>query len=172
MSENEPQHHERMKRLTDAYERMLEHVSSAIDKAGHETLPTLKRLLADAREAAVEFGEITREEAEKVSHWVHRDVEHAAEFQQRTGNELRDWLRFDIEQVEARFMDWFALATDTSRVVLGQWAERASHYHTGEITGPGRLTCENCGAHVTLRAAGPVPHCPQCDGTEFQREEP
>ena len=87
-------------RMVNAYERMLESVDEFLEKAEKSTLPTLKHGLEVAREKAVEMNELTREEAEKVSGYVERDLKDAAHFLVQTGDEFRDWLKFDVQLIE------------------------------------------------------------------------
>jgi hypothetical protein len=161
-----------VERLVDAYENMLERVDEMLGRAEKNALPTLKRSIEHAREKAVEMNELTREEAEKVAAYVERDMKDAAHFLTRTGEEFRDWFRFDIQLIENRLMEMFATVADRTRVELESLAERAreaSLYHTGEITGPGTLVCTKCGKELHFHKAGHIPPCPKCHATEYQR---
>lgn len=42
-------------------------------------------------------------------------------------------------------------------------------YHTGELTGPGVLLCNQCGERLHFTRAGRIPPCPKCGGSEFHR---
>jgi LPS O-antigen subunit length determinant protein (WzzB/FepE family) len=159
-------------RLVSAYEQMLERVHDAVEKAEAQ-VPTLKQNLGLAREKAVELGELTREEADKVATYIERDMHDAAVYLAETGQQLRDWWRFDLQQVEERVLDMFAKVADQTSVQLRELKEdlqRAEHYHTGEVTGPGTLTCRWCGKQMHFSKPGRIPPCPGCHGTEFRRE--
>ena len=159
-------------RLVDAYERMLERVDGMLDKAEKQTIPTLKKSLEQARDKAVELNELTREEAERVSAYVERDMKDAAEFLSQTGVEFRNWLRFDLQLIESRMLEMFANVADRTRLELGKLADnarRASLYHTGEVTGPGTLVCTGCGKALHFHKAGHIPPCGVCRGTVFKR---
>lgn len=161
-----------VERLVTAYETMLERVDELLDKAEKTALPTLRKTIEQAEEKAVELGELTREEAAKISSYVERDMEDAAEYIVETGEELRSWFQFDLELVESRIRDLFAKVADQTSLQLRELADRArqaSLYHTGEITGPGTLSCMACGKHLHFHKTGHIPPCPECRATEFQR---
>lgn len=159
-------------RMTDAYERMLERVDGLLEVAEKSTLPTLRRALEQAREKAVELNELTREEAEKLTEYVERDMKDAAHFLLETGSEFRQWWQFDVQMIEQRMMEMFANVADKTRLELERLADQAreaSLYHTGEVTGPGTLLCNGCGKELHFHQAGRIPPCPGCHGTGFKR---
>ncbi len=160
-------------KLVDAYNRMLEQARHAGEQAEREVRPVLAHLLESAKEKAVELGELTRDEAEKVGAWVRRDIEDAADYLKSSeAGELVDWLKFDIQLVEDRLLELFTSVADQTRlelIRLKQAAERASEYHTGEVTGIGALQCTGCDKILHFHATGHIPPCPKCRGTRFIR---
>jgi hypothetical protein len=61
---------------------------------------------------------------------------------------------------------------DQTSVQLQQWSERArqaSLYQAGQITGPGTLICDRCGAETRFTRAGRIPACAECGGLGFRR---
>jgi hypothetical protein len=160
-------------RLVTAYNRMLEQVRHAGEVAEKEVRPALAHLLETAKDKAVELGELTREEAEKVAAWIRRDVGDAADYLRHSeAGELVDWLKFDIRLVEERLLELFTSVADQTRlelIRLKQAAERSTEYHTGEVTGIGALACVGCGKVLHFHATGHIPPCPKCHGTRFVR---
>ncbi|MCP3671876.1 MAG: zinc ribbon-containing protein [Gammaproteobacteria bacterium] len=159
-------------RMVVAYENMLQRVDDLLQKAEKTAIPTLKKSLEHAREKAVELDELTREEAEKIASYVERDLHDAAGFLHQTGEEFRDWARFDLKLIEGRILDMFASVADKTRLELGRFAEQAreaTFYHTGEITGPGTLVCGECGKELHFHKTGHIPPCSGCHGTKFAR---
>ena len=160
-------------RLVAAYESMLERVHDAADTAEQKSVPWLREALANAREKAVELEELTREEAEKVSRYVERDLQDAASYIAETGQEFRDWLSFDWQLMQNRMLDMFAGMADQTSLALKGFAEQArqaSLYRTGEITAPGVLECTDCGEELHFETTGHIPPCPKCHATSFQRK--
>lgn len=160
-------------RMVAAYEAMLERVHEAADSAESKTVPWLRETLANARERAVELEELTREEAERVSKYVERDLHEAASFIAETGQEFRDWASFDWQLMQNRMLELFAGMADQTSDALRQFAEQArdaSVYRTGDITAPGQFECVACGAVLKLPKTGHLPPCAKCQGTGFRRK--
>jgi hypothetical protein len=160
-------------RLVAAYEAMLQRVHEAADTAESKTVPWLRETLANARERAVELEELTREEAERVSDYVERDLHDAATFIADSGQEFRDWVSFDWQLMQNRMLEMFAGMADQTSLALRQFAEQArdaSLYRTGDITAPGQFECVACGELLKLRKTGHLPPCPKCQGTGFRRK--
>ncbi|MCG8045558.1 MAG: zinc ribbon-containing protein [Candidatus Thiodiazotropha endolucinida] len=159
-------------RLASAYDKMLNEVHKAAQSARENTLPGIKEYLADAREKLIELGELSREEAEKVSGYIERDMKDAANYLLETGEQLSAWWRFDVQQVENRLFEMFTGVADQTKLELAKLAERASRsslYHTGEVTGPGTLVCTSCNKEMHFKKTGHIPPCSGCKGTEFKR---
>lgn len=159
-------------RLEQAYETMLKRVGEYAEHAGQETLPKVHQAIDKAKEMAVELGELSREEAERISEYVERDTRDAAAWLMETGEEFREWLSFDWQLVESQLFDWFARVADQTSVQLRNIAENARHmddYRTGEITGPGTLVCTSCGKAMHFKKTGHIPPCPSCHATQFKR---
>lgn len=167
MSPTDPQHPDHH---VSAYERMLERVKALLDQS-KEVGPTLTHALEQARDKAVELGELTREEAEKIGDYLRRDLEEAGRYLNDTGRELRDWARIDLLLAENRLFDLFSQVADQTKVELSRLALEAQvrGWHTGQVTMMGRLRCIRCGAEIELHETKRIPACPQCHGNDFQR---
>ena len=161
------------KKLVTAYNQMMARIKTALEDTEQQAGPVLHKALDKAKAIAVELGELTREEAENVASYIQRDIHDAAEHLLETGQELGQWLRFDIHLIEQRLFEMFASVADQTRIELTSLAERAKaahHYHTGEITGPGTLACLSCQQIIHFHATGHIPPCPKCHATIFCRQ--
>ncbi len=161
-------------RLVDAYDEMLKRTRDGIEQA-QEATPKLRHMLEQVRDNMVELGELSREEAAKIADYVERDVEDAAHWLVDTGEDLRDWWRFDLALIEQRMLDAFTSVADQTSLQLRQWAERAhqaSLYQAGQITGPGTLVCDKCGAETHFTRSGRIPACAECGNLTFRRPPP
>ena len=155
-------------RLIDAYNQMMERVREVMGQEAQ----ALREAVDHAEEKAVELGELTREEAERVGDYLIRDVHDAGEYLANSGEELREWFRFDMEKVEAQVLTLFAEVADKTTVELAALAERArraGERRTGQVTGIGTLKCTACGELLHFEKTGHIPPCPKCHGTSYRR---
>lgn len=164
----------REERLIHGYNRMMERVRATLEKLGEHTTPRLREAIEQAKDKAVELGELTREEAERVGEYLRRDIQSAANFMaSREAQELRDWLRIDVQLIEQSLLDMFLSVADQTKLDMLKFQEQleeASEYHTGEVTGPGALACLNCGEILHFHKTSHIPPCPKCHGTVFTRD--
>ena len=164
-------------RFVQAYNQMLERVRHGLDGLAKDTTgeeSAFHRVLSNAVEKAVELGELTREEADRIADYLVRDLKDASRFMADTGEEFRNWLRFDVDLVEDRMLDLFSRIADKTRLqqlFLFRDLERMSEYHTGEITGIGTLRCRQCGELLHFHHTGRIPPCPKCHATLYSRVE-
>jgi hypothetical protein len=159
----------------NAYDKMMARVKTALEEAEESTLPAVTGYIDKAKETAVEVGELTREEAEKVAYYLRRDMEDAGRHLAETGHELGDWLRFDVQLVEDRLLEMLSLVADRTRLEMLQFehdVEEGLAWHAGEITGPGTLACDACGAEIRFNATSGIPACPNCGHTIYHRPPP
>lgn len=153
--------------LVEAYRRMLERLNE-LNAKEQEVFQRLQNSLDHVVDQAVELDEITREEANIVAGYLKRDLQDAGQHLAETGQELNAWLRFDTQLLEQQMLDWFAQAADNTRMYWLEW-EKSQKYYTGEVTGPGTLQCEQCGAQLQFHAPAMIANCPDCDGEVFSR---
>ncbi|MCF6235074.1 MAG: zinc ribbon-containing protein [Gammaproteobacteria bacterium] len=159
-------------KLVHAYNRMLERVKALIDQAEKETSPAVQKALQAAREKAVELGEVTQEEANKVSDYLKRDLDDAAHYLKQTESQLSEWFKFELELIEIKVLELFSSMADHTREELDKLSERArkqSEWRTGEVTGIGTLHCVDCGQEMHFHSTGHIPPCPKCHKTVFKR---
>jgi len=164
--------HKLNEKLVHAYDVMMERVESAIRKAETEGLPLLEKSINAAAETASELGELTKDEAGLLGEYLKRDLIDAAGYLTVTGEQLSNWLRFDLELIEGRLLDAFSNMVDHTREELGKLDELATEigeWHTGEITSVGTLECKSCSEILHFHSTGHIPPCPKCKGTVFHR---
>jgi len=165
----------RTRKLIEAYDRMMERVKADLDALEHaeqQGLSNIKRFIDQAAHKAVELGELSQEEARMVGDYLKRDLADAGHHLATTNEDLAAWLRLDLELIEDRILDLFRSAADQTRLEMLSFEEsleRASHYYTGEVTGPGSLRCDECGKQLQFHRTGHIPPCPACHGTRYSR---
>ncbi|MEZ5543024.1 MAG: zinc ribbon-containing protein [Pseudomonadota bacterium] len=167
--------HTTRERWHAAYDKMMARVRTALEEAEENTRPKVSAFIDKARDTAVELEELTRDEAERVAYYLRRDLEDAGRHLAETGHELGDWLRFDVHQIEDRLLEIFASVADRTRLEMLQFEQEVDEglaWHAGEVTGPGSLTCDACGAVTRFSATGTIPPCANCGHTVFHRPPP
>jgi hypothetical protein len=164
--------HDPIEALGEAYELLLDKAVEKAHESKIKTGPAFHKLIDEVAQKSSDISELTGEEAQKVGKYLKRDLLDAASFLEKSGKALKDWLGFDLELLEDRLRDDFIKAADQTTVELLQLKQQAeaAGYHTGEITGPGTLLCDQCGEKLHFHKAGHIPPCPKCKGVAFHRE--
>lgn len=165
---------DRNNRQLEGYEKMLERVTHLLQDASGQASPRFREALRRARERAVELGELTSDEAERIGEYIRRDVEDAARYLSRedTDDDLAGWFRMDLQLIENWLLDRFFSVADRTKFELQEFNRSlasSATWHTGEITGPGELRCTQCGQTLQFGKTGQVPPCPSCKNTEYHR---
>lgn len=159
-------------KLLTAYTHMLERVKGFLDNLDEQATPAIHKAIETARKTAVELGELTHEEAEKISLYLKRDLQDAGQFLKESGQELADWLVFDWQLIEERIWEAFLSVADQTQLAwleFEQQLELGPRYTTGEITAMGTLYCVACSQPLHFYQIAHIPPCPKCHGTEFIR---
>jgi hypothetical protein len=169
----DPQQHDPHDSLSKAYEKMFERAINKFHSVEEKSAHLLHQLIDEARDKAIGLKEVSEEEAEKLTVYLKRDLNDAAMFLSKTGNEIEDWLGFETQLLESSFLNQLLKVADKTTLELlkmKQNAEILYSYHTGEITGPSTLICDPCGERLHFRTAGKIPPCPKCHATRFHRK--
>jgi len=159
-------------RLVQAYDVMMKRVEHglATATAGSETV--LAHALYAAHRTAVDLGELTREEADKVHEFVSRDLYNAGQQLAVGEREVADRLRLGTLSVEKALLERFARLAQAAELELrhlDKARRRLAEWHTGEVTGIGVLRCRHCGELLHFERTGRIPPCPRCHASVFER---
>ncbi|MEY4769248.1 MAG: hypothetical protein RL637_1887 [Pseudomonadota bacterium] len=152
-----------------AYNHLMQHLHDVLGDSNYSTTDAL----AIAKTKTSELNNLTAEEVDKISHFVSRDVDHAAttiEHHHSAG--FSDWLKFDIDLLENFALDAFMSVADKTRLELALLEEKARNYHpyhSGDITGPGTFLCQECNKTLAFKSTSQLPLCPNCKTNTFIR---
>ena len=152
------------------YEKFLEKLLEKIKSSGQGVSHSIDSL----KESLLSAEEHSKDELDKISDYIRRDLHEAAVHLAETGEELEQWLKFDVEQVERRTFELFLQIADKTQLELQHWKEQADAldlWKTGEVTGIGTLYCTSCGHSLHFKKAGHIPPCGKCKGSEFSRQK-
>lgn len=159
------------KRLLRGYELMLRRLREVMDQPDL-TRPRLRDALETIKQQSVEHGELSSQEADRIGNYLRRDLEQAAHYTSTEQQELADWLHMDMQLIEGWLLDQFAKATDLTRIELLNFQHGIMPLEplsARDVTGPGTLTCTQCGYTLQLERVSLIPSCPRCGNTEFTR---
>ena len=136
---------------------------------------------------------------DKSMEWIHMAVDASADQLEKAGDFTKDegaragrFLKRDLAATRvdfARARESLNKGLNPSRVgggfvglashlfssmgdVFQGWAaksEEALAYNTGEVSGPGKLTCTACGTELNLERSSRIPPCPKCHKTDFRK---
>jgi len=159
-------------RLIEAYDVMLQRAENGLATAAAGSETALAHVLYAARRTAIDVGELTREEADKVHEFVSRDLYSAGEQLAVQEREVADRLRLGTLSVEQALLERFSRLAQAAKLELRHLEKarrRLAEWHTGEITTIGMLRCRHCGELLHFERTGRIPPCPRCHATVFKR---
>jgi hypothetical protein len=153
--------------IDQAYESLLEKALSKSKQTGtgiHQILDGLKSDLQS-------FSHLTVEETNKLEQSIKRDLIDAVHHLKTNGQELKDWLGFDLALIRNDLWQKFTSVADKTTLAILKLKDVAANaeYHTGEIIGLGTLVCDQCKAFLHFHKPGHIPPCPKCNGSHFHR---
>lgn len=157
-------------KFVKAYNDLMEHLYEIMD----DTLHSVADAMEIAKEKTSELGGLTQEEINQVADFLMRDIEHAANSTPAVSNKdsLSEWFKFDINLIENFALDDFFSLADKTRIELAKIENQAKLYHTynsGDITGPGTFTCDQCDKQIAFKSTSQIPECPECKAKTFSR---
>ncbi|MBT4837881.1 MAG: hypothetical protein HON94_11105, partial [Methylococcales bacterium] len=119
---NNDEHSSISEKLVAAYDNVIYKIYDTIDNSEESEKPhSLHQLIDKAIERTVEFGEITSEEAQKVSDYLKRDITEISNYiAEDEENELKSWFKFDLQQIEDRFIEALNSIADPTKLELNK----------------------------------------------------
>jgi len=159
-------------KLGSAYEKMYEHVAENLHTAKDKTGDLIHKLIDEAKDKAKTIEQVTEEDAEKLTKWLKRDLDEVINYLSETEHALKDWLGFETSLMKNAMIHALLETADKTTLELLRMKENAHEpykYHTGEISGPGTLVCDECGEKLHFHQVGHIPPCPKCHKTNFHR---
>lgn len=173
MDTKKEQVEENQTKLTDGYKNLIERTKKTLNEIDSEIPPALHDAMEVAKKKAVEIGELTAIEADKVAEFVRRDIYDAAQYIKTKERELADWLKLDLLLLKKNILDDFDFLVKQMQSEIKHISknmEPGLTWKTGEITGIGTLECDHCHALIHFHKAGHIPPCPKCQKTDFHRQ--
>lgn len=152
------------------FEKLANRARELFEESADKSRASLEAALETAKKEMVAAEAFTAEKGEQLRKFVTRDLA-------LTRDELESAVHGAAQGLSPERIGYGvlgllqSLAASTGEVFSDMANSIKSHltYRTGEICGPGTLTCDNCGGRLTMSKAGHVPPCAKCKGTEFSR---
>ncbi len=160
MTENKQQNNDQDE--VRLYEKFVTRTEELLEN-GKKTLDeTIKR----AGDELITAGNFTKEQAEKVSVFIKRDIQHAVD----SADAVKEAV--DLHRIAVGAQSIFSkILSNTAETLsdLAQKSEQQLEFKTGEITSPGSLTCKNCGEVIHMKKTAKIPPCPKCHKTFYRK---
>jgi hypothetical protein len=153
--------------LGEAYELLLE---SALDKA-HQSGVFLHHMIEKSRDDITALNKFSHDEINQLEAYLKRDLIDAARYLNKTGNDLKFWLGFDVALIKRELWEQFSHAANHTAKELHQLNEPGTigEYHSDELVGLGSLVCDQCGEIHHYHQPAHITHCIKCHNTHFHR---
>lgn len=151
---------------------MLQRAEHTLTTAATRSEAALSHAMDTAREKAIDLGELTREEADKVHEFVTRDLYDVGRHLAAEERNIADWLRLRLLVIEKELLTRFSGLAQAAKLELKHLEKagrRFGEWHSGEVTTIGTLRCRRCGELVHFERTGHIPPCPKCHATVFER---
>jgi hypothetical protein len=156
-----------------AYNRVVDKVEKAIINVEKKTWELIKQEIENAIAFEHDLAELSKEEVDLLSAWVKRDLQSMNRFIAETGEGVAQWLKMDLELVEARILHSLLSIADKTAVEILELDHKLQHDHQsyicGEMASPGMLRCNQCGHMMCLTEVTQVEACHCCDNHYFSR---
>lgn len=158
-------------KLLQAFNHMVDEVHAAVEKAEETLSPTVDEMIHNAEKLSKKLYALTQDEARTLAEHLKRDIAHARDYMETEGRDFNQWLKFDIKQVEDKFVGFLSQAADKTWLDFRAFKEFQQNtlYQTGEICSAGTLRCLDCGQEMKFTKNSHIPPCPKCHHTSFER---
>ena len=153
--------------LEAIYEKVSTVVRANLARAGTLTEETLARARKEARDWARQLKEQYGEDVPTVAEYLRRDFQEAV---RQAGKQTRRSL--DLDRIGVGILGFVQKMAERAGSQLESFASKLDErltYKTGEVAGPGTLTCTQCSQHLSFDSASRIPPCPKCHSTTFRR---
>lgn len=152
------------------FENLAARTRELFDQSVEKSRESLEDALETAKKEMVAAGTFTAEKGEQFRKFVMRDL---AATQDGLESAVRGASQgLSPERIGYGVLGLMQSLSTSAGEVFSDMAESIKAYQTyrtGEICGPGTLTCDNCGSRLTMSQTGHVPPCAKCKHTEFSR---
>jgi len=148
------------------YEKIVSQTEELVG-SGRKTLDEALKRAGDELSSA---GKFTREQSEKISTFVRRDIQHVVDSANKSKTNVKEAV--DPKRIGVGAKSIFSRILSNTAETLSDWAKKSEdnlEFKTGEITSPGSLTCKGCGEVIHMKKTARIPPCPKCHHTLYRK---
>lgn len=148
------------------YEKIISQTEELMT-SGRKNLDEALKRAGDELSSA---GNFTREQSEKISAFIKRDIQHVVDSTNKGKTNVKEAVNPQRLSVGAKSI--FSRILSGTAETLNDWAKKSEQnleFKTGEITSPGSLTCKSCGETIQMKKTGRIPPCPKCHHTLYRK---
>ena len=148
------------------YEKIISRTEELL-QSGRKNLDEALKKAGDELSSA---GQFTREQAEKISAFIKRDIEHAVDNAGKAKDSFKEAV--DPKRVAVGAQSFFSKILSSTAETLSDLAKKSEQqleFKTGEVTSPGTLTCKSCREEIHMKKTARIPPCPKCHQTLFRK---
>ena len=157
-------------RQVGRFEKLAAKVEEIFKRSTDRGGAALEAALTEAREKLQAAGELGREEGEELERWLRRDLQLLRQGARSATQKAEKSL--DPSRLGSAFLGLASTLMGSASETLKTWAAKAddaTSYRTGEVTGPGTLTCRRCETKLRMESSTRIPPCPKCHATDFTK---
>jgi hypothetical protein len=155
------------------YHSLLNRIKEGLESAEEKTWEGIKYEIEQAIELEAAAEEMSREEIALLAAYLKKDLKSLTHYVEETGKGLADWLKFDAQLLEQRFLDLLLSVADKTTLEqqeLEQHIKQGSAgYMAGEYVMPGTFACDGCGELVVFSRPQILNPCAKCNSAQFMR---
>jgi len=148
------------------YEKIISRTEELLD-SGRKNLDEALKRAGDELSSA---GNFTREQADKISTFVKRDIQHTVNNASKGKEAVKGAV--DPKRIAVGAQSIFSKILTNTAETLSEWAKKSEQhleFKTGEVTSPGALTCKNCSEVIHMTRTAKIPPCPKCHKTLYRK---
>jgi hypothetical protein len=152
------------------FERLASKTKERLIASKDKSMEWLHAAVDASADQLVKAGDFTKEESKRASSFLKRDLAATrADFVRARESVSRG---LNPSRVSAGFIGLASYLLGTMGKTFQGWAtksEEALTFNTGEVSGPGRLTCTKCGTEIILERSNQIPPCEKCHEGAFRK---
>ncbi len=150
------------------YERLAESAVEQLQDVAEVTVETISESIDAAAERLQEVGEFTSDQLDGAKMSIQLDLLALADNAERSAEFIQN--RLNPGRVMSGLLSAAGALLEATSDAFDFWKDLVRQplmRTTGEVTGPGTLTCMKCEEEIEMDDPGHIPPCWKCHGTEF-----